>query len=303
MHTTPIRTARIPTRRAFIGACLAAPLISWAEPRQVPLLMLANTYREDPGANLAEFWVSEKLDGVRAYWDGSGLLTRAGNAIAAPHWFTARLERIAPHIELDGELWGGRDAFERTSGIVRTAVPDDEAWRHLKYMVFDLPGEHVAFDDRLRRLGQITEHAQVDWVGAVPQTRIEDGQHLRAKLHEIERLGGEGLMLHRGASMYVAGRSDDLLKVKSFDDDEARVIGYVPGNGKYEGMTGALIVERADGTRFKIGSGLSDAERKMPPPVGAWVTYAYNGLTSSGLPRFPRYLRIRGNSREVIEFE
>jgi DNA ligase-1 len=261
--------------------------------------MLANAYRDDVGTNLVEFWVSEKLDGVRAYWDGSHLLTRAGNVIAAPHWFTARLQHIAPHIELDGELWGGRDAFERTSGIVRTATPDDDAWRRLKYMLFDLPGEHAAFDDRLRRLVQITEHAKIDWLTTVPQTRIQDAAHLRARLREIEALGGEGLMLHRGASIYVAGRSDDLLKVKSFDDAEARVIGYVPGNGKYEGRVGALIVERADGAHFKIGSGLSDAERKTPPPVGAWVTYVHNGLTSSGLPRFPRYLRIRSDSGEV----
>jgi DNA ligase 1 len=116
---------------------------------------------------------------------------------------------------------------------------------------------------------------------------------LRAKLREVEALGGEGLMLHRRTSRYVPGRSDDLLKLKSSEDGEAKVIGHAPGQGKYEGMLGALIVEREDGAQFRIGSGLSDMDRTTPPPVGSWVTYAFNGLTNSGLPRFPRFIRVR----------
>ena len=62
-------------------------------------------------------------------------------------------------------------------------------------------------------------------------------------------------------------------------------------------MTGALEVESADGRRFRLGSGLSEADRAEPPPIGSWVTYRYNGLTSTGLPRFARFLRVR------VEFE
>src|SRR5690606_11512046 len=105
--------------------------------------------------------------------------------------------------------------------------------------------------------------------------------------------------LHRGASRYVAARTDDLLKFKSFEDAEARVVGYEPGKGKYAGMMGAVLVERPDGVRFKIGSGFTDAERRNPPPPGAWITYAYNGLTENGLPRFARFRRLR--SEDGIE--
>jgi DNA ligase 1 len=283
------------TRRVFLGACLAAPVVGWAAERATPPLMLANVYREGVVTDLAQFWVSEKLDGVRAYWDGRRLLTRAGNIIAAPRWFTDRL----PDIALDGELWATRNAFERTSGIVRTNAPDDADWRALKYMLFDMPHERGMFDERLRRLQRVTDDARIEWLAAIPQMRLTDSAHLARMLNDVEALGGEGLMLHRGTSMYVAGRSDDLLKVKSFDDDEAKVIGYEPGRGKYAGMMGALVVERADGAQFRIGSGLSDAQRKAPPPVGAWVSYAYNGLTNSGLPRFPRYLRLRGDTADT----
>lgn len=277
------------TRRAFVSGCLAVPIAGWTMERTPPPLMLANTYREDTVLDLPRHWVSEKLDGVRAYWTGSELLTRAGNPIAAPKWFTAPL----PACALDGELWGGRRTFERTSGAVRALEPDNAAWRAIGYMLFDLPAEPSPFDERYDRLGRLTASMRTPWVAPIQQTRVADANELRARLRDVEAHGGEGLMLHRGAARYVAGRSDDLLKMKSFDDAEAKVVGYVSGNGKYVGLVGALVVERSDGVQFRIGSGLSDTDRRHPPVIGSWVTYAYNGFTSSGLPRFPRFIRVR----------
>ena len=107
------------------------------------------------------------------------------------------------------------------------------------------------------------------------------------------REGGEGLMLHRGDSPYRGVRSDDLIKLKTHDDAEAQVVGHLAGKGKYAGMAGTLLVQTPQGQRFKLGSGLSDALRRQPPPVGAWVTYRYRGLNDSGLPRFATFLRVR----------
>jgi DNA ligase-1 len=250
--------------------------------------MLADSYAGDEAINPAEYWVSEKLDGVRAYWDGEALVTRAGHRIATPAWFTAGW----PVMPMDGELWGGRGTFERTSGIVRSTGERDGDWRSLAYHVFDLPGEPGSFDDRLRRMRALLASSNAT-LRLVQQSRVRDLAELHARLAQVEANGGEGLMLHRGASLYVGARSDNLLKFKSFDDAEARVVDYAPGNGKYQGMMGALIVERADGTRFKIGSGFTDAERRSPPPRGSWITYAYNGLTANGLPRFARFRRLR----------
>ncbi len=271
------------------GYGLGWPFACGAEPPEAPPLLLAEVYDSERAVDVQRYWVSEKLDGVRAYWDGQRLLTRSGHVIAAPPWFT----KGWPGVPMDGELWGGRGTFDRTSGIVRSQQRRDEDWRSLRYCVFDLPAEPGIFDRRLDVLNGLIGRTNSDWLIAVRQTRVADATELAARLREIEAQGGEGLMLHRGDSMYVAARSDDLLKLKSFDDAEAKVIGYVEGQGKYVGMMGALLVELPNGTRFKLGTGFSDEERRHPPPVGSWVTFAYNGLTERGIPRFARFMRIR----------
>lgn len=281
------RTARA---GAVMMCCcaLGAPFFCTAAEHPPPL-MHAHAYDGDEALDVREYWVSEKLDGIRAYWTGTRLVTRTGNLIAAPAWFTAGW----PELPMDGELWGGRGTFERTSGIARRQDALADEWRTISYRVFDLPGDPDAFDGRLRRLQALIDRTNVASLVVIEQERVRDLAHLKARLAAVEAQGGEGLMLHRGTSRYVAGRTDDLLKFKSFDDAEARVIGYVPGSGKYAGMMGAVVVERADGAQFKIGSGFTDAERRDPPPLGTWITYAYNGLTENGLPRFARFLRRR----------
>jgi len=277
------------TRRTFLAASIALPLTGWAKDVEPPPLMLAKVFNVEEDLDLADFCVSEKLDGVRAFWTGTQLLTRAGHPIAAPSWFVDAL----PHVPLDGELWGGRRTFDATSGTVRSAIADEAAWRRLRYMVFDAPAAGGDFELRSTQLQHILAATNVQWLQAIAQRRFDRSTTLAEELQRIEALGGEGLMLHRATSLYRPGRSDDLLKVKSAFDAEARVIGYEPGKGKYAGLVGALIVEGDDGKRFKVGSGLSDTERRKPPVIGAWVTYAYNGATSSGLPRFPRFVRVR----------
>ena len=249
--------------------------------------MLASSHRD--GIAVREYWVSEKLDGVRGQWDGAHLWTRGGHRIHSPAWFT----RGWPATPMDGELWIGRGQFERTSAIVRTGQPDDAAWRDMRFMVFDLPAHPGPFEARLVALRRNTGAAGVRWLQAVPQVRVDDARALERRLDEVEARGGEGLMLHHRGSIYRNGRSEWLLKYKRHDDAEARVVAHLPGKGKYEGLTGSLLVERPDGVRFRLGSGLSDVQRADPPPIGAWVTYRYDGLTSKGVPRFARFLRVR----------
>lgn len=268
------------------------PILAWpwqAHAAGKPPLMLAHTYRA--GMPLSDFWVSEKYDGIRAYWDGRRLLTRGGEAIQAPAWFT----HAWPARAMDGELWGGRGRFEQTVSTVRRQAPDDAGWRAVSFMVFDLPQEPGTFDERLALLPALVAAISQAWVVAVRQRRVASHQDLQALLEEVERQGGEGLMLHRGSSRYTAQRSDDLLKFKSMEDAEARVVAYLPGKGKYEGLVGALVVETAQGLRFHLGSGLTDAQRRMPPPLGSIVTYRYRGLHGSGKPRFAVLLRQRSD--------
>ncbi|MBC7995469.1 MAG: DNA ligase [Rhizobacter sp.] len=279
-HPTPLRRALF----IAIGAWLLAPRTGRTEARP---LMLANLYR--PELPLADYWVSEKYDGVRAYWDGTQLWTRQGHRIAAPAWFTAGW----PTQPLDGELWAGRGRFTAASSAVAKDAPDDADWRELRYMVFDLPAHPGRFDQRLADLQRLLAENKAAWLQVVPQHKVADEASLRALLHLTVRQGGEGLMLHRGDSLYRGERNDDLLKLKQHLDAEATVIGHAPGKGKYQGMLGALQVQTPQGLTFKLGSGLRDADRASPPPVGSKVTYRYLGLHPDGTPRFASFVRVR----------
>ena len=274
--------------RFLFAALLALPAsIASAGEAEAPSLLLANVYRE--GVDLDRYWVSEKLDGVRAYWDGERLLSRKGNPINAPPWFVEHY----PRVPLDGELWMGRGAFERLSGAVRRQVPDDAQWRGIRFMVFDLPSSPGTFDRRLQRLREMFETIASPYLALVEQFRVADRAELMETLDRVVAGGGEGLMLHKGSSLYTAGRGDDLLKLKAHEDAEAVVVGHLPGKGRLTGMLGALLVETPEGLRFRLGTGFSDEERRNPPPLGATVTYKYYGRTRNGVPRFASFLRIR----------
>ena len=252
-----------------------------------PALLLAQVYR--PGLPLQDYWVSEKYDGVRGFWDGRTLRTRGGETVQAPAWFTAGW----PEVPMDGELWAGRGRFSHAQSTTRQQQPGDVAWRQIRFMVFDLPGDKGTFDQRLPALSALVESLGQPWVQAVPQRRVANDAALQALLHRTVRAGGEGLMLHRGASLYRAGRSDDLIKLKTHEDTEARVIAHLPGKGRHAGRMGALLVEMPSGQRFRLGAGFSDADRERPPPVGSWVTYRFRGTHDGGLPRFASFVRER----------
>ena len=262
----------------------ALPLHAYASP---PRLMLATGYQDDVDAS--RYWVSEKLDGVRGRWDGQALWTRGGYRVRAPAWFTEGW----PPVPMDGELWLGRGRFEDASGTVRAGDADDPAWRRMRFMVFDLPDDPGTFTERVLHMRSLLDAAGVAWLRPVAQYRARDTAELDALLEAVVASGGEGLMLQHQDARYRVGRSDDLLKYKPYDDAEARVVGHTRGKGKYRGMLGALVVERPDGLRFRIGSGFSDAQRAAPPPIGAVVTYRYNGLSNKGVPRFARFLHVR----------
>lgn len=264
-----------------------SPCRATGEEAAPPALSLANVYRDD--IDLADYWISEKLDGVRAFWDGESLYSRRGNRIAAPAWFTDGF----PPVLLDGELWMGRGTFEALSGAVRRVAPDDGVWRRIRFMVFDLPAHRGTFDERLAQLRTLLAGLDESRIALVEQFRVANREDLTAMLERIDADGGEGLMLRRGGSRYRAGRSDDLLKLKTHDDAEAVVVEHLPGKGKYRGMMGSLLVEMPDGRRFKLGTGFTDEMRREPPPVGTTVTYKHYGKTRNGIPRFASFVRIR----------
>jgi DNA ligase-1 len=264
------------------------PIVEPTNTTKAPAILLAETW--DGEQNVASWWLSEKLDGVRAVWTGRQFLSRQGNVFHAPRWFTADL----PEFPLDGELWLARRAFQRTVSIVRRHdQPSD--WRQIRYVVFDAPAEIAPFERRLQKCREHFRECPALYVDVLDQTVCRGHDHLDRELDRIESLGGEGIMLRRPESLYEAGRSTSLLKVKRFLDAEARVVAHEPGKGRHLGRLGALICELPSGVRFAVGSGLTDAERERPPIVGSVITFRYQELTERGAPRFPTYVRHRSD--------
>lgn len=268
-------------------ACVLGFSAAAASERPVPPLALAKPYQ----AQLlpSDYWISEKMDGARAYWDGAQLRSRRGLVFHAPAWFVAGF----PAEPLDGELWMGRGRFEALMRTVRDREPDHKTWAEVRYWVFDLPAAGGDFAARQARLQSLVAAVDSPHLAAVAQWRVTDRVQLMQQLEHVVAGGGEGLMLQRADGRYRAGRHAGLLKLKPFADAEARVVGHRPGKGKFRGMLGALVVEDEQGRRFRLGSGFSDAERRSPPPLGSLVSYRYQGRTGSGLPRFARFLRVR----------
>lgn len=285
MSVKPVDTA---FRLLLLGLLLIIARAGLASPPPVPL---ANIYQD--GVTLEDYWVSEKLDGVRAYWDGQRFLSRNGNVYQAPDWFVAGF----PNVPLDGELWMGRQRFAELSGAVRKQIPVDRQWRDIQFHVFDLPASGL-FHNRYERLKALVQKTGSRYLRLVEQKQATSHIRLMARLDELVAEGGEGLMLKRKDSRYKAGRSDDLLKVKTFADAEAVVVEHLAGKGRLQGMMGALRVELPSGRRFRIGTGFSDELRARPPALGTRITFKYSGYTATGLPRFASFLRVRNDEPE-----
>ncbi len=256
-------------------------------PSTRPAVELATEWTS--GLSPADFAVSEKLDGVRAVWDGISLRFRSRRILEAPDWFTAAL----PPEPLDGELWMGRGSFDRLSSIVRSSPPDGQAWRAVHYMVFDRPSAQGHFSQRYQRLQALVAQSACDWLKAVEQVAGTDARALQQQLRAVSDGGGEGLVLHRWDAPWLPGRTGAVRKLKLQPDAEATVLAHVEGRGRYAGQTGALLLQMPQGHRFMLGSGLTDAQRAAPPPLGAQVTYRYRGFTPAGIPRFATLLRVR----------
>jgi DNA ligase 1 len=268
-----------------LGAELPVRPAAAEEDKDGPPLLLAQTW--DNATDLTDWWMSEKLDGVRAYWDGRQFLSRQGNIYHAPDWFTQGL----PNAPLDGELWIGRKQFQRTVSIVRRQDKSDH-WKEVRFLVFDAPRSTGGFEERLLFLGETLKALKQPYTQLHEHCRCKGLSQLREELARVESLGGEGLMLRQPGSAYEVGRSFTLLKIKSFRDAEAVVLSHQPGKGRFKGMLGALGVQLPDATEFSVGTGFSDAERMNPPPVGSVITFRYQELSDGGVPRFPSFVRV-----------
>ena len=264
------------------------------EEKETFSLLLAQNW--DGKQDLSGWWISEKLDGIRAFWNGKHFYSRAGNRFFAPLFFT---EKLPSNVCLDGELFLARQSFQETVSIVKNQndEKEEEKWKKLSFYVFDVPSLHdKVFEERIEFAKQ---NIQSKFARVVEHEKCSSNSDLEERLRQVEKEGGEGLMARQPNSLYEHKRSKTLLKIKSFQDSEAKVVGYLEGKGKYNKLVGALNVVNKQGISFSIGSGLSDEDRKNPPPVGSYVTYKFQGLTDSSVPRFPVFVCQRIDQQET----
>lgn len=256
------------------------PLTVTAQPLN---LMLLEQYQ---GQEIDGWVMSEKLDGVRGFWDGKQLLSRQGLPLAPPDYFIAGF----PPFAIDGELFSERGKFEEISATVRAANP--KGWHKLKLHVFDVPNAEGDLFARLATLRRYLDTHPQPNITIIEQIPVRDPTHLNQFFEQIQQLGGEGVVVRNPNSPYIHGRSAQILKFKAVQDEECTVVAHHGGKGKYQGKLGAITCENARG-RFRIGSGFKDADRANPPPIGSRITYKYRGLTANGKPRFATFWRER----------
>lgn len=244
-------------------------------------LMLLQSYDNQS----VEGWVmSEKLDGVRGYWDGKQLFTRQGQRLSLPAFFTKGF----PPFAIDGELFSERNQFETISSITKSFKGD--RWEKLKLYVFDVPDAKGNLFERLEQLKNYLAEHPTPYIEIIEQIPVRDKAHLYEFLAQVESLKGEGVVVRNPNAPYERKRSSQILKLKTAHDEECTVIAHHKGKGQFENVMGSLTCQNHRG-EFKIGSGFNLKERENPPPIGSMITYKYRGLTNSGKPRFATYWR------------
>jgi len=281
------------------------------------------------------WFVSEKLDGVRALWlphtkdvpwcdeIATGLWSRDGKVYHAPDWWINQL----PNVPLDGELWMDRKSFQSTVSVVRKNI-GDAGWRDVKFMAFDMPVKMeegvIHFKNRDVKVHEMQLHPTITKpmifrVANIVLNRLENNRNFEVvrqvrltnpqdEIPELLRMvvdqGGEGLILRDPDSVWTQGRVNTLLKVKPVNYMEVIVTGYYYGEGKFDGMMGALEVNIPGTNRLFKLSGFTDEERYVPSngypksraiyddskfKNGSRILIEYRELTNDGIPKEARF--------------
>ncbi len=251
-----------------------------------PDLFLLKTY--DKNIDVIDWVMSEKLDGIRGFWDGKKLISRGGKTLNSPKFWTMNF----PNFEIDGELWTKRGDFERISSIVRRKMPDNR-WETVSFNIFEVPNQKGGLLQRLEVLQTYLKQHPNKILKIIKQTPIKSKQQLDNFLGKVIDNKGEGIVVRNPRMPYQTGRLSSALKVKKYRDEDCIVIEILSGKGKYKEKMGSVKCKTKKGLVIKIGSGFTDFERTYPPAVGSEITFKYYGLTKNKKYKYPVFLRIR----------
>jgi DNA ligase-1 len=254
-----------------------------------------------------------KLDGIRCIVTKDGMFSRNGKPIiSAPHIIDSlrNLFLVNPNLILDGELYCDKFAndFNKIVSLVkktkRTATDLNESKKYIEYHIYDLPSSDKNFVHRAYDLGILFEtYLEMGKYCRIVQTYKVDNEKSVEELYGgYVEAGYEGQML-RIDGKYENKRSKNLLKHKSFVDDEYTILDIVEGEGNRTGTAGYMVFETIDGKPFKSNvKGTWDETAEMLKSkkklIGKQATIKYFNLTPDGIPRFPYVINIDRNKYE-----
>ena len=271
--------------------------------------MLAHKVNENRIDFSEKVFIQPKLDGVRCIFTKDGAYSRTGKQFHNLRHIELRLERFfkaQPNAVLDGELYNHalRDDFEQIISLVRKQKPTDEDRRNaqhlIQYHVYDFITESSSYENRLKWLMS----NKVLWWGNVivpVETHRVNKYEEAANIHYdgFLKQGYEGSILRLNGP-YEQKRSYNLQKFKDFSDDEATIVGYEAGKGKFTGLIGKFLMIDDDGNEFgcPIGKGYNYSDRRyilenIHDYMGKRATFTYFERTKAGSHRHPLYKTIR----------
>ena len=244
-------------------------------------LQHAKIYKDQ---NISGWMMSEKLDGIRGYWDGKEMYTKQGNILFAPNKFTNNF----PPFALDGELWSQRQDFEN---IQSTVLKHHSSWVNITYNIFEVPRAKGDFIKRLQKARNWFQKHQNSHVHIIKQHPCPNQKVLLKYLENVTAKGGEGVMVKDPALTYFMGRTAHILKVKKAQDMEGKVTAHHYRTDRH--TLKSLTIQLKNSVSFKLGNGFTNEQRQNPPVIGSTITFKYYGFTKNGKPKFASYMRIQ----------
>jgi len=255
-----------------------------------------------------------KLDGIRCIVNRDGMWSRNGKPIiSAPHIRHSLNEVFEkyPDVVFDGELYADKFAndFNKIVSLVKrtkpTAADLEESEKNIQYWVYDLPVGDDTFQHRTISLNLWMENLQYfnsNYVIFVDTDYCRTEGEVMELYEKYIEMGYEGQML-RLDGKYENKRSRNLMKHKTFIDEEYTIIDICEGEGNRSGTAGYFVFRTRDGKPFKSnvkGTWEETAEmlRNKAQLIGKEATVKYFNLTPDGIPRFPYVISIDRNSYE-----
>ncbi len=273
--------------------------------------MLAEVYEKFVGQVVYPCKAQFKYDGDRiiAMCDESGvkLFTRHGEPITTMNHLTSQLGNYMERGEIfDGELWNKDMKWNEINSIVSSRVNSKNDFSKINMIVYDVPRiaglkETDPFEKRFAIISDGSEDYITPNVKIAPTWFVNSPESVTQNLSDALEQGYEGIMLRNPLAPYQNKRTNDLLKVKPYWDEEYLITGWNEGNGKLAGHVATFTCLMPDGNEFKakltgeteILKNYFENPEELKKLIGQPITVRHNGIGSKGKPRNPRALRIR----------